>query len=290
MGNYKKLKGIYCILNIVNNKRYIGYSINIKKRWHDHKYLLRRKLHKNDHLQKAWSKYGENNFEFSISEIIPIHFNKQECEEVEAKWVLYFNSHLSVHGYNCIIPGDTSTYKNGSNEIRGIPYVCINIDTQEKVNCDNAREVNGLTNISSNHIGELARYWEQLDIHTKRIKKSRKRWIVVRKDNYDSEFDYIGHKKKRTNTPIKPDWRKYYNKEKHRKDPKDIIPIKDRNIKRVAIIAQNVSTGEEKKYRMIKDCYNEFAKFKVYKCINNPFKKYKHRGYYFRRANKKQKK
>jgi len=62
--------GIYRIINIKNGKFYIGSSINITKRWYDHKRTLRKGIHDNDYLQKSWNKYGENNFEFNIIEII----------------------------------------------------------------------------------------------------------------------------------------------------------------------------------------------------------------------------
>lgn len=60
--------GIYEILNTVNNKAYIGSSINIKGRWQKHKALLRHNKHENKKLQNAWNKYGEDNFKFSILE------------------------------------------------------------------------------------------------------------------------------------------------------------------------------------------------------------------------------
>ena len=58
--------GIYKITNKVNGKFYIGSSIDIKKRWWKHKWLLESKRHKNQYLQSAWDKYGEENFVFSV--------------------------------------------------------------------------------------------------------------------------------------------------------------------------------------------------------------------------------
>ena len=57
---------IYQIKNINNSKIYIGSTDNYKKRISTHKYELRKNIHCNKHLQYAWNKYGENNFEFSI--------------------------------------------------------------------------------------------------------------------------------------------------------------------------------------------------------------------------------
>jgi group I intron endonuclease len=63
-----KISGIYKIVNKVNSKYYVGSSNNILKRWNNHKSNLRRKIHKSPHLQSAWNKYGELNFDFIIVE------------------------------------------------------------------------------------------------------------------------------------------------------------------------------------------------------------------------------
>ena len=68
----KKISGIYKIVNKVNGKYYVGSSTNISDtshgRWKRHKYLLNKNSHFNIHLQRAWNKYGKNNFIFSFIE------------------------------------------------------------------------------------------------------------------------------------------------------------------------------------------------------------------------------
>ena len=68
MAKVKKC-GIYCIENLINEKKYIGLSKDIERRISDHKNYLRKNKHINDHLQFAWNTYGESNFNFRIIEL-----------------------------------------------------------------------------------------------------------------------------------------------------------------------------------------------------------------------------
>ena len=92
--------GIYLISNLINNKIYVGQSINIEKRWTQHKRELRNNIHENKRLQNAWNKYGEENFEFSIVEECDIN----QLNQREIYWISKFNS--CVNGYNLTSGGD----------------------------------------------------------------------------------------------------------------------------------------------------------------------------------------
>lgn len=58
--------GVYAITNIVNNKRYIGSSVNTVKRFTRHRNALNKGKHENSHLQRAWVQYGAESFNFTI--------------------------------------------------------------------------------------------------------------------------------------------------------------------------------------------------------------------------------
>lgn len=100
--------GIYKIENKINNKKYIGQSINIEKRWKEHQYLLNLNKHHNYHLQNAWNKYKEESFIFNIIE---------ECDEKilndkEQHWIEMLDSYNN--GYNLDKGGEgTLGYKKG---------------------------------------------------------------------------------------------------------------------------------------------------------------------------------
>ena len=67
----EKRCGIYKILNKINQKVYFGQSRDIELRFKRHKNDLRGNKHQNIHLQRAWNKYGENNFSFEIYSLHP---------------------------------------------------------------------------------------------------------------------------------------------------------------------------------------------------------------------------
>lgn len=58
--------GIYQIMNMTDKKRYIGSAVDIDKRWRSHKNALNKGIHHNKYLQRAWNKYGKENFLFEI--------------------------------------------------------------------------------------------------------------------------------------------------------------------------------------------------------------------------------
>ena len=64
------MKGIYQIKSKSTGRYYVGSSINIFKRIKRHKYDLNNNSHHNIFLQRAWMKYGQEDFEFNILEIV----------------------------------------------------------------------------------------------------------------------------------------------------------------------------------------------------------------------------
>ena len=62
--------GIYIIINKINNDCYVGKSVDIKRRWYQHKTRYNKVGDKsyNLYLYRAFRKYGIENFEFKILE------------------------------------------------------------------------------------------------------------------------------------------------------------------------------------------------------------------------------
>lgn len=76
--------GIYKIINIVNNKFYIGSAVDLKRRKTRHFSELRNGKHRNIKLQRAWDKYGEHSFIFVVVEEIE---DKNTLLEAEDLWL-----------------------------------------------------------------------------------------------------------------------------------------------------------------------------------------------------------
>lgn len=64
--------GVYQILNMIDNKRYIGSSQDMNARRASHFSALKKNKHHSAHLQNAFNKYGEESFLFSILAETPV--------------------------------------------------------------------------------------------------------------------------------------------------------------------------------------------------------------------------
>jgi group I intron endonuclease len=152
--------GVYIIENSVNNKVYIGYSLDPYKRWEDHQKDLNEHKHHCIALQRAWVKYGKNVFVFRIVEWTNGNHKELEQKLINSyfkKWNECYNVSRSAYG-----GGNTPSYpilqiKNG--EILGY-YESAN-------DCD--RKSNG--------------YFNQGRIHSALVKKEVK-------SSYGYEWEY----------------------------------------------------------------------------------------------------
>lgn len=100
---FNSVSGIYCFENKIDGKKYIGKSIDLRKRILDHINSLRRNKDDCTYLQNAWNKYGEENFDVFIVE----ECNSENLLEYEK----YYISELSTkrpNGYNLTDGGDGS--------------------------------------------------------------------------------------------------------------------------------------------------------------------------------------
>ncbi len=93
----KNNSGIYKILNLKDNKFYIGSAVDLRKRFYEHARQLNKNEHNNRHLQFAWNKYWSISFKFEIIEIVE---DKSKLLEREQFWIDMTNCCNDKVGYN----------------------------------------------------------------------------------------------------------------------------------------------------------------------------------------------
>ena len=102
--------GIYMITNTINNKKYIGQSINIKRRKSEH---FTKQC--NMVISKSIFNYGKENFDFKILK----ECEESQLDELEIKYIIEYKSNNREFGYNI---------ENGGNGIGKISE-----DTKQKI-------------------------------------------------------------------------------------------------------------------------------------------------------------
>lgn len=93
--------GIYKITNLINNKVYIGQSIQLKERWQQHLTSKKKYI-----IYEAFKKYGIENFSFEVIE----YCSPDNLNEREKYWISYYHSFIGdpeCHGYNMTLGGDS---------------------------------------------------------------------------------------------------------------------------------------------------------------------------------------
>lgn len=100
----KKDSGVYKITNLLNNKMYIGSSVNLVNRSTNHRKNLKDNKHDNLHLQSSYNKYGGQNFLFEVIE----YCNREILIEREQYWIDFYKVTDPKNGYNKRLKADSN--------------------------------------------------------------------------------------------------------------------------------------------------------------------------------------
>ena len=119
---YKKVIGIYALINNTSNKIYIGSSNNLYKRINDHIRDLNKNIHYNTHLQNA---YNIDKKSFTV-EIISTFDNISFLEIYEPLLIKLYQTNKSETGYNIL------TEYRGTHGITFTKERCNNISKSKK--------------------------------------------------------------------------------------------------------------------------------------------------------------
>lgn len=73
------MTGVYAITHTPTGRVYIGSSMDIAQRWARHRVALNTGMHHSRHLQRAWTKHGEQEFSFTtVLETEPENLRAEE--------------------------------------------------------------------------------------------------------------------------------------------------------------------------------------------------------------------
>jgi len=177
---------IYKITNLVNDKCYVGQTIQtLKKRKRGHiQYFLKQR---NDYLAPiylAFKKYGLDNFKWEVlEENIPLK-GKNNLNEREKFWGNYYNA-LSPNGYSLILGnGNENGYSDELRKMRSIQ----NIGNKNCLGCKHSEEWKREASIRNKE-------YYQTHVHptkgkklnlTKEQKKNRREKIRIYYETHDS--------------------------------------------------------------------------------------------------------
>ena len=184
-------QGIYKITNLIDNKCYVGQSVNIEYRWKEHiRTSKNKKRHNyNFHLYKSFRKYGTENFKFEILELVP---NKNDLTKKEQ---FYYDMYKPE--YSLMQPQDTLS-NNRKNKVYKI-----DMDTLEILyTYESATEAGIKNNINHSHISSTCSgvrtsaggfYWCLVEKYNENFvpKKINKRIKGVKVLQFDLDNNFI---------------------------------------------------------------------------------------------------
>ena len=126
--------GIYKIVNILNNKIYIGKSSDIEKRWKEHiRHSKSEHSRRKSPIHKAINKYGKENFTIELIEEV----EATKLDEREVYWISFYDSYNK--GYNCTKGGQNGATRQTKlswaeeNEVIEAKYLGFSIKEIEEV-------------------------------------------------------------------------------------------------------------------------------------------------------------
>lgn len=96
---------IYLLQNKINNKIYVGFTKNLKRRMYEHFWHAKKLTHSNKkwYIHNSINKYGKDNFSITEWEIFD---NIEDALEAEQFWISFFRSWDRNFGYNLTRGGE----------------------------------------------------------------------------------------------------------------------------------------------------------------------------------------
>lgn len=140
-----RICGIYKIVNTVNNKVYVGSSIDIFNRLRQHRYKLKAGIHDNPYLQSSYNFHGKDNFTYKLVE----ECDFDDLTNKENHYIQLFKSAERNSGFNLALVNEfrknifneETKIKNSKYNLKFngnfVKFKSINLLTGEELEFDN---------------------------------------------------------------------------------------------------------------------------------------------------------
>lgn len=135
--------GIYAIINIITDKLYVGSSVYIRDRWNLHRNQLNDNKHHCKYLQRAWNKYGQINFIFTVIEFCV----RENLIEKEQYWI----DSLKPEYNSFLIAGSALGYKHTEETKAKMKLKQISQKHRDSVSAANKNRVGQKYNVKTEH-------------------------------------------------------------------------------------------------------------------------------------------
>ena len=97
-GALLKISGVYVIANLRDGRVYVGASLDIGRRWKEHRAKLRAGRNEARRLQAAWTEQGPEAFVFAVLEVV--YLDRPLLLEREEHWINQLGADWREFGYN----------------------------------------------------------------------------------------------------------------------------------------------------------------------------------------------
>lgn len=147
-----KVSGIYLIKNVVNERAYVGRSIDITERFAGHIGQMISGNHPNKHLLDDFNSFGISNFDFRILEVVDYSVPdvNSYLAGLEEKYALRYNA-AYPNGY-CKLIGDL---QSSDDRLLTEKIICLDVRTGEEKYAESFGEAAAMTRIKAGMVKKV---------------------------------------------------------------------------------------------------------------------------------------